>query len=79
MLWAMFNCMSWQTHGKITTGNINLIPSGALQMTASWVDNPTSTITEISYEVICNDGTPSSNSGGVWGTYHARENNLVDC
>lgn len=39
-LWIILAFLPLHTHGKISQESVNLIPSGALQMTASWVDDP---------------------------------------
>ena len=39
-LWIILAYLPLHTHGKISRNSVNLIPSGVLQMTASWVDDP---------------------------------------
>jgi len=38
------------THGKISPNSVNLIPSGVLQMTASWVDDPSEGPVGVTYD-----------------------------
>ena len=51
-LWIILTYVPLHTHGKITRGGVNLIPSGALQMTASWVDDPNEGAVGVTYNFI---------------------------